>query len=200
MLGSALALYLLAPENVTGPVWHTGTYPRFAVVFLLTWIVIPKPDLGQWRGLALVPIVGACLYFDARLFAQFRAFHRETRGLEQIIAALPEHPRLLPLKFETRTPSARLPALEFAPAWIAAVRGGYDPSLFAYTTNPVGFRERVRPPVPDPRRPASFDVRRHGAGFDYVLVQARTASPVQPGPQLELVVQEGLWTLFRVKH
>jgi hypothetical protein len=141
-------------------------------------------------------------------------FDQQTADFRDIMRSIPRAPRLLYLVFDTgmapvvpgRTPS---PApFVHLPAYVQADRGGWVSFHFArWDVTPVTYRDPSEPgAVVPPKMPVDwewtpwlFDVRVHGAFFDWFLVRRHDPPDAlfAADPSIVPVDHAGTWWLFR---
>ncbi|WP_437631546.1 hypothetical protein [Sorangium sp. So ce854] len=202
-----LGLFLTLPLQI-GLWWYV--YPREIVAALFLALgAFPDLPRSPWlKAPAVLAISAAALSLGAVVQDNYRRFDESTRDFEAIVARIPPAPRLLYLVFDhggstrTTTPFIHLPA------WVQATRGGWLSFHFAvWDASPVAYRPRSEPgavvPPPTPLRwewtPERFDVRRHGAFFDWFLVRRRAGADrlFAKDPSIVPVDRVGDWWLYR---
>ncbi|AUX25390.1 hypothetical protein SOCEGT47_059350 [Sorangium cellulosum] len=202
-----LGLFLSLPLEI-GLWWYV--YPREIVAALFLALgAFPDLPRSPWlRVPAVLALSAAAIGVASVVEDNYRRFDRSTRDFDALIARIPPAPRLLYLVFDhggstrTTTPFLHLPA------WVQATRGGWLSFHFAvWDASPVAYRPRAEPgavvPPPTPLRwewtPQKFDVRRHGAFFDWFLVRRRAgADPLfARDPSIVPVDHVGDWWLYR---
>ncbi|WP_437776788.1 hypothetical protein [Sorangium sp. So ce1097] len=202
-----LGLFLTLPLQI-GLWWYV--YPREIVAALFLALgAFPDLPRSPWlKAPAVLAISAAAISLGAVAQDNYRRFDESTRGFEAIIARIPPAPRLLYLVFDhggstrTTTPFIHLPA------WVQATRGGWLSFHFAvWDASPIAYRPRSEPgavvPPPTPLRwewtPEKFDVRRHGAFFDWFLVRRRAGAErlFAKDPSIVPVDRVGDWWLYR---
>ncbi|WP_437895694.1 hypothetical protein [Sorangium sp. So ce124] len=201
-----LGLFLTLPLQI-GLWWYV--YPREIVAALFLALgAFPDLPRSPWLKVpAVLALSAAALSLGAVVRDNYRRFDRSTRDFDAIIARIPQAPRLLYLVFDhggstrTTTPFIHLPA------WVQATRGGWLSFHFAvWDASPVAYRHREEPdavvPPPTPLRwewtPSIFDVRRHGAFFDWFLVRRRAGANhlFANDPSIVAVDHVGDWWLY----
>ncbi|WP_104984528.1 hypothetical protein [Sorangium cellulosum] len=202
-----LGLFLTLPVQI-GLWWYV--YPREIVAALfLAFGAFPDLPRSPWLKVPVVlALSGAAISLGAVTLDNYRRFDRATQDFDAIIARIPPAPKLLYLVFDhggstrTTTPFIHLPA------WVQATRGGWLSFHFAvWDASPVAYRPRTEPgavvPPPTPLRwewtPEKFDVRRHGAFFDWFLVRRRAGARnlFAKDPSIVPVDHVGDWWLYR---
>ncbi|MFO0617591.1 MAG: hypothetical protein U0414_33665 [Polyangiaceae bacterium] len=199
------ALFFTLPMMI-GVWWYVFPREGVAAVFML---LAALPGLPRARVAQLASVIAlsvGALVFAGVQAAGYAEFDRATRDFTRIAAEIPMAPKLLYLVFDTTGPARRgAPFLHF-PAWIQAEKGGWLSFHFAkWGASPLAYRtdpSAVVPPPTPPRwewTPTMFDVRQHGAFFDWFLVRSaeepsrlfradRTIVPVD---------HDGTWWLYR---
>ncbi|WP_437981079.1 hypothetical protein [Sorangium sp. So ce117] len=202
-----LGLFLSLPLQI-GLWWYV--YPREIVAALFIGLgAFPDLPRSPWLKVpAVLALSAAAVFLGAVARDNYRRFDQSTRDFDAIIARIPQAPRLLYLVFDhggstrTTTPFIHLPA------WVQATRGGWLSFHFAvWDASPVAYRPREEPgavvPPPTPLRwewtPSIFDVRRHGAFFDWFLVRRRAGANhlFAKDPSIVAVDHVGDWWLYR---
>jgi hypothetical protein len=202
-----LGLFLVLPMQM-GAWWYV--YPREATAMVLIgfgafpnlprsiWLRVPLVAMLAWAGVRVARVV----------VDNYARFDAATRDFTAIVQEIPQAPRLMYLVFDhggstrTTTPFIHLPA------YVQAEKGGWLGFHFAtWGASPLQYRPRDEPgavvPPPVPLRwewtPQIFDVRSHGAFFDWFLVR-RGSSPdalFRADPSIERVDHIGTWWLYR---
>ncbi|WP_437524379.1 hypothetical protein WME79_35905 [Sorangium sp. So ce726] len=202
-----LGLFLSLPLQI-GLWWYV--YPREIVAALFLALgAFPDLPRSPWLKVpAVLALSAAAVSLGAVVRDNYRRFDQSTRDFDAIIARIPQAPRLLYLVFDhggstrTTTPFIHLPA------WVQATRGGWLSFHFAvWDASPVAYRPREEPgavvPPPTPLRwewtPEKFDVRRHGAFFDWFLVRRRAGANhlFAKDPSIVAVDHVGDWWLYQ---
>ncbi|WP_437740834.1 hypothetical protein WMF39_34960 [Sorangium sp. So ce1504] len=202
-----LGLFLSLPLQI-GLWWYV--YPREIVAALFLALgAFPDLPRSPWLKVpAVLALSAAAVLLGAVVRDNYRRFDQSTRDFDAIIARIPQAPRLLYLVFDhggstrTTTPFIHLPA------WVQATRGGWLSFHFAvWDASPVAYRPREEPgavvPPPTPLRwewtPEKFDVRRHGAFFDWFLVRRRAGANhlFAKDPSIVAVDHVGDWWLYQ---
>ena len=207
-IGSGLVflyLFFTLPMDIGGW-WYV--YPReaTAAAFILMAAAPDLPD-GIWaRASAVGALAITSLGVSGVVARNYAAFDATTRDFDAVIAELPRAPKLCYLVFDhggstrTTTPYIHLPA------WVQAERGGWLSFHFANLgASPIAYRTdpgaTIPPPVPTRWEwtPERFDVRRHGAFFDWFLVR-RDRDPKRlfaADPTIVPAAHDGTWWLYR---
>ncbi|WP_437955922.1 hypothetical protein WME76_31200 [Sorangium sp. So ce119] len=202
-----LGLFLTLPLQI-GLWWYV--YPREIVAALFLALgAFPDLPRSPWlKAPAVLALSAAAISLGAVVQDNYRRFDESTRDFDALVARIPPAPRLLYLVFDhggstrTTTPFIHLPA------WVQATRGGWLSFHFAvWDASPVAYRPRSEPgavvPPPTPLRwewtPERFDVRRHGAFFDWFLVRRRAGGDrlFAKDPSIVPVDHVGDWWLYR---
>lgn len=202
ILFSSLALYYVLPMEVSGPIHHWYTYPRYATFILLSLLLLPRPRLEGRYAWALGPGIASALLMDYAVAKQLGEFAVSSAPFLEIIAAVKPKAMVLPLIDEEKDPACKLNPYNQFHSYIVATRLGYDPYLFDTADIPLVFRNENRPPAPRGGRAASFSMAAHGRFYDYVLVQGLASDPFTKNPaeaaQVTLVREAGKWRLYAV--
>jgi hypothetical protein len=201
---SCVVLYAALPFEIRGPASHYHNYPRYATFILMTLVLLPRPDLRRWRALLLAPGVVAALAMDATTLDQFRRFANNSRPFLDLIAAVPEGSRILPLiNVETDPACAYNPYNQFH-SYLSAATRSYDPYLFHNDGNPLQYTAEHEPSIPRwAHVTEQLVMEKHAAGFDFIMVQGLERDPFRPGGRLEKarvrrVVEGGIWRLYAI--
>jgi hypothetical protein len=199
----AAALYLMLPFAVSGPIEHWWTYPRFGTYVLLGLLLLPTPDLGGRRALALAPGLALVALLSVARVQQFAAYDARTRPYLSIIQAMDRNTSFLPLDFEISWSGTRELSLGQLHGYAAAARSSFDPHLFDNPNTPLLYRPEAVPPQPDWKRVRdTFSFEKQGQYYDYLIVHPvgwDTLGSYQ-GRGLELVRDAGQWRLYRVQN
>jgi hypothetical protein len=202
-----LGLFLVLPMQM-GLWWYV--YPReaTAAVFIALGAF---PDLPRafWLRVPLAAALALAGVRVARVVVDnYARFDPATRDFARIIEQIPKAPRLMYLIFDHGGSTRTISPFIHLPAYVQAERGGWLSFHFAvWGTTPIAYRPRDQPgavvPPPVPLRwewtPQIFDVRRHGAFFDWFLVR----QPFPPDrlfaadPTIERVDHVGTWWLYK---
>jgi hypothetical protein len=202
-----LGLFLVLPMQI-GDWWYV--YPReaTATVFIAfgafpdlprsIWLRVPLVALLAWAGVRVARVV----------VDNYARFDAATRDFTAIVQQIPQAPRLMYLVFDHTGSTRTTTPFIHLPAYVQAEKGGWLGFHFAmWGHTPLQYRPRDEPgavvPPPVPLRwewtPQIFDVRRHGAFFDWFLVR-RGGSPdalFRADPSIERVDHIGTWWLYR---
>jgi hypothetical protein len=204
LLGAA-GLYLLVPFEISGPIAHWWTYPRFGTYVLIGLLLLPRPRLDAWRGLAVLPGVFCAFFMHRAIQQQFKDYGAYVAPYMQIIAALPRNQLLFPMDLDdARFRGTHDAALGQLHGYAAAAKSCFDPHLFDEPNNPLRYRASNMPPIVDWYNPGSFSMEREGQAYDYVIVHPADRDPIARKSkwraQVELVKEAGPWRLYKVKH
>ncbi len=200
---AAGCLYVFLWWEVSGPITHWYTYPRYAAVVVLWLLLVPAPRRSRAFTASLVPGIGRALALDVVVTRQFANFGERTRPFLEVIRAVPERASVLPIVFDDhdRDPVLRYPANRGMYAYIAAVKHGYTPYLWDIASHPISNTDVS---LPAPGWGGRFSMDEHGRHYDYLLVQAfERGDPVRTarselGYGAELVLEHARWRLYRV--
>lgn len=208
LLLAAGGLYMLLPMQITGPIVHWGTYPRYATAVLLFLLLFPAPRLdGRW-ALALLPGVLVNLLLDVQIARQFHNFGERTRPLLQVIEHVKPHASVLPLVLDVQDPDPDAQLQQVGHqlcAYVTAIRKGYDGYLWDIPKWPLQYRPGRMKPKPswDVKKQLAFNMS-YGKHYDYVLLQGfRRGDPLRRLtkarlPRPKLVIEAGRWRLYEI--
>jgi hypothetical protein len=169
-------LYLTLPLEV-GQWFYV--YPR-EIVGVVLFLAATVPELPRRFAprAAVLALLGLTVVPMARFVsARFSEFEHETRDFRDVVAAMPEAPRLFYLIYWFGGSAKRASPFLHLPAWIQAEKGGSLAFHFAeWGFYPVRYREGspAVPPTLEERfewTPQYFDVRKHGPWFETFLVR-----------------------------
>ncbi|WP_437951100.1 hypothetical protein WME98_09950 [Sorangium sp. So ce296] len=202
-----LGLFLSLPLQI-GLWWYV--YPREIVAALFLALgAFPDLPRSPWlKAPAVLALAAAALSLGDVARDNYRRFDHSTRDFDAIIARIPPAPRLLYLVFDHGGSTRATTPFIHLPAWVQATRGGWLSFHFAvWDASPIAYRPRAEPgavvPPPTPLRwewtPEKFDVRRHGAFFDWFLVRRRAGADhlFARDPSIVPVDHVGDWWLYR---
>ncbi|WP_437587238.1 hypothetical protein [Sorangium sp. So ce1000] len=202
-----LGLFLSLPLQI-GLWWYV--YPREIVAALFLALgAFPDLPRSPWLKVpAVLALSAAGVSLGAVARDNYRRFDQSTRDFDAIIDRIPQAPKLLYLVFDHGGSTRATTPFIHLPAWVQATRGGWLSFHFAvWDASPVAYRPREEPgavvPPPTPLRwewtPEKFDVRRHGAFFDWFLVRRRTGADhlFAKDPSIVAVDHVGDWWLYR---
>jgi hypothetical protein len=135
---------------------------------------------------------------------QYHEFDKATADFRAVTAKLPMAPKLSYLVFAHGGSTRAITPFIHLPAWVQAEKGGALSFQFiGWNYSPIRYRKdtkEVPPPVPEhwEWQPNWFDVRRHGAWFDWFLVRRfdDPSSIYARDPSIKLAAHEGSWWLF----
>lgn len=195
-----LILYFIVPLSTPTAKW---VHFRHA---LLTAMLLPLAATGE--GLRRRPrargslVAAVALLAVANAWAHLFRFHREARGFDQVLAALPERPRVAGLIFDTHGQVMKThPYLHFA-AYAQATKGGLVAVSFPrlFWNIPVAFREDSgAPKIPANFEwtPRKFGDARFGGFFDHVIARVGPGDGLPGDFPFDLVAESGRWRLYR---
>ncbi|WP_437606674.1 hypothetical protein WMF20_37810 [Sorangium sp. So ce834] len=202
-----LGLFLSLPLQI-GLWWYV--YPREIVAALFLALgAFPDLPRSPWlKAPAVLAIAAAAISLGDVARDNYRRFDHSTRDFDAIIARVPRAPRLLYLVFDHGGSTRATTPFIHLPAWVQATRGGWLSFHFAvWDASPIAYRPRDEPgavvPPETPLRwewtPEKFDVRRHGAFFDWFLVRRRAGADhlFAKDPSIVPVDHVGDWWLYR---
>ena len=196
-------LYAALPMTISGPISHWFTYPRYATHALAALLLLPRLSLRGARGWLLLPGVLAFVFFQMRIFSQIADYATRSRPFLEVIAHVAPNSSYLPLELDDADPVMKLDPYNQIHAYIAAVKGGFDPHLFDNASIPLLYRSERRPPQTAWNGAASFSLEKHGQYYDYVLVQGLRLDPVagrltSKSAEAKLVVEAGRFRLYKI--
>ncbi len=199
-----LALYFALPQHTPSAKFVHFRHAVLAAV--LAPLLLPRDALRDWPRLAPFGLAAIAAAAIASAWIHLLLFDREARSFDDVLAALPERPRVVALTFERNGRYTRtVPYVHFA-AYAQARRGGLLATSFPgfFWNLPLRLREDAGiPPTPvslemHPRR---FDFASFGHYYDHVVVRGETRDggphPRTPGFPYELVYEAPPWRLFR---
>ncbi len=202
-----LGLFLTLPMQM-GLWWYV--YPREATAALFVALgAFPDLPKSFWLRLPLLAALALPLAGVARVVEKnYAPFDRATADFDQVIQKIPKAPKLLYLIFDHKGSTRQTTPFMHLPAYVQAEKGGWLSFHFAvWGTSPVRYRSPTEPgavvPPPVPLRwewtPQVFDVKKHGAFFDWFLVRAERApgSLFQRDPSISEVAHSGTFWLYR---
>ena len=202
-LFATAGLYLLVPFELSGPIVHWWTYPRFGTYVLFALLLLPRPRLDGLRALWLAPGLLSAFLLHRAVQTQFRAYSEFVSPYMQIVAALPPNQLMLPLDLEGyRFKQTHDGVIGQIHGYTAVAKSCFDPHLFDELNNPLRFVRSNMPPVVNWGDQASFDFNRVGKPYDYIIVYPTDMDPFTRRwkDQVELVKDAAPWRLYRVKR
>jgi hypothetical protein len=153
----------------------------------------------------LAPGLLAFAFFASRVTSQLADYAERSRPFLQIIDHVQPQSSYLPLELDDNDPVLKLGPYNQIHAYIAAVKGGYDPHLFDNANVPLWYRGSRRLPQTAWNGAHSFDIDAHGQYYDYVLVQgAGKSDPVKrklkgKTARARLEVEAGRFRLYKIE-
>ena len=204
LIGAA-ALYLVVPFQISGPVDHWWTYPRFGTYVLVGLLLVPRPRLDGWRWLAVVPGVVMAFFVHRGIQKQFKDYGDYVKPYLEIIAALPRNQLMYPLDLDDyRFRGTHDAVLGQLHGYAAAAKSCFDPHLFDEPNNPLRYRAKNLPPMPNWFNQGGFTMEREGHAYDYIIVHSIEHDIIgrraKWRDQVELVKEAGPWRLYKVKR
>lgn len=171
LYGASLALVLSMPSSFFWPFHQVFVYERHLTMFLLFGLLLTAEQFRGRRLAWLAPGVIIGLASSVILVRYFDAFNRETAPLQEIVDAIPERKKVLPIVWTVRPPESVFETTFALTAYYTAQKAGYTPHLFVTPNLPIRPREEKRLPAPVWKQPALTTVKDHAVFYDYVLVQ-----------------------------
>lgn len=206
----AWAIYLLLPASLYWPFHQIIIYERFGSFVLMAGLLLPNAPLRGQRAGLLVPGVAAALASTWLTYSFCRSYDEQTRPFQEIIDAIPEGKKVLPVVWSVKTPDSVHDSTFALTAQYNAQRGGYTPHIFATPNLPVRPRAETRPPTPLWKNPRATKVGQHAVHYDYVIVQGREADRFRAGRfhrtarggrvHLRVEHEAGEWRLYSVQR
>jgi hypothetical protein len=199
------ALYLFVPFQISGPIDHYWTYPRFGTYLLIALLLLPRPRLDGWRALLLVPGLVSAVLLHRAVQAQFRSYGAYVAPYAQIVAALPRNKLMLPLDLDDFTwNQTHEGVLAQIHGYAAVAKSCFDPHLFDDPSNPLRYRASTMPPSVNWMNPKSFSFDSTGYAYDYIIVHSVRTDPFNTHAawraKVKLTKEAGPWRLYEVKH
>lgn len=200
---ASLLLYFSLPSSYDW-IWPINArFPLLGVLALPSWLPVPRGaaplGLRLVRGAALCALLGCAAGEALVARSAFAGFERELRGLDDVLAAIPEGQRTAALVFDRHSRHVGFAPFLHVGAYYQAERGGLSVFSFAdFPQSPIRFREATRPPRLPPRwewRPERVR-ERDLEGFDYVITRGGPAR-VASLRSFEAVAHFGRYRLFR---
>jgi hypothetical protein len=196
-------LYAALPMTIRGPISHWFTYPRYATHALVALLFLPRLSLRGTRAWLLLPGVLAFVFFQIRIFSQISDYATRSRPFLEVIANVAPNSSYLPLELDDTDPVVKLDPYNQIHAYIAAVKGGFDPHLFDNASIPLLYRSERRLPQTAWNAAASFSLENQGQYYDYVLVQGLRLDPLagrltSKSAEAKLVVEAGRFRLYKI--
>jgi hypothetical protein len=204
-----LPLALLLAAVVCGlllPAAYRGIWPiagRMAPFVLMLLVLLPRGRLLGGR-LWLAVGLGLCIATAVVHDRHFERFDAEVGPFDEVLAALPDGPRVMTLVFDNGSHIVTWPAfLHFSQYAIAAHGGVAEFSFVNFTKSPIHYRDADAPPQLPARfewTPERYDHAGDGAYYSHLLVrgaQARVDLLLRRGgPAMRISKQAGRWTLY----
>ncbi|EYF00882.1 1,4-alpha-glucan (glycogen) branching enzyme, GH-13-type [Chondromyces apiculatus DSM 436] len=202
-----LGCFLVLPMEM-GVWWYV--YPREATTALLLALgAFPDLPTTRWlRASVVLTLAAAAIPLTGVVVDNYRRFDAATEDFHAITRDIPQAPKLLYLIFDHQGSTRTTTPFVHLPAWVQAERGGWLSFHFVLLgTPPFVYRDPGEPgavvPPPVPLRwewtPQRFDVRKHGAFFDWFLIRNVTdpSRMLRADPAIEQVSRVGTWWLYR---
>ena len=181
--GLGPALVVAAAVYLLFPVFGFGVamlFQRFAIFLaLLVLLTLRLPEAGRRRRIAIVAIVALVVGWMGVVTIRHRAFDRQARGIDPIIAALEPGRSLRMLIFDLRARgiAPEFPVFMHHPVWYQVQRGGFVSFSFAQHY-PELLRYRRRPsaavPIGYETSPEKFSWVRERHLYDAYVVRSNS--------------------------
>jgi hypothetical protein len=196
-------LYALLWFEITGPIFHWYTYPRYAAVVALWLPLIPAPRKSLASTFALLPGIATAFTLNCIAVQQFAGYGERVRPFLDIIRAVPPGASVLPFTFDDheQDPDLKHWAYHLLYGYISAVKHGYTPYLWDMKSHPFSNSDVT---LPAPGWSGVFSMDEHGRHYDYLLVQGfQYKDPVErakssKGYRARLVLERSRWRLYAV--
>jgi hypothetical protein len=214
--------------NILKPVDWWAVHVRLLVPFTLCLVLLaprhglsrrssrkggPKDALVLMRPIArapltavLAPLAAATLGYFIYMAADFRFWYRdvETKGFDEVVAALPDAPHVLALwpDFQSERHYAHFPMAHFATVLLGTKGGRVTPVLGGLPKD-MWVVAKPEPPAPIWGLARAFRWERHAAAWDYFLVKRPAPGngtfPLNwPGTfPVDRVAESGLWSVWK---
>jgi hypothetical protein len=197
-------LYLVLPQHT-----QTAKFLHFRHAVLaaaMLPLVVPHNALAALPLLSRGALTALAAVTIANAWIHLALFDREARSFEDVIAALPDRPRVVALTWERNGRVVQtIPYVHFA-AYAQARKGGLLATTFPgfFWNLPLRLRDDAGiPPTPLSleMHPRLFDHRSFGRFYDFVLVRGGPRIPAphdDAGIPYALVYDAPPWRLYRV--
>lgn len=197
-------LYALLWWEITGPISHWYTYPRYAIILLTFLLLLPTPQLRGLKALALAPSIVVTLWLDLTVAEQFTNFGDRVRPFVEVVKRVPASASVLAMVFDDNDADLdlKVPPYHQLYAYVTAVNHGYTPYLWESMSNPINY---FGPQKPAPGWSGAFSLDDHGSKYDFVLVQGfQHSDPVATavsaiGVRPRLVLEVARWRLYAMR-
>lgn len=199
-----LISYLVLPMEA-GLVWYI--FPREATLVVVVALAL-LPDLPRQptaRAGALFALSLSVWITTARVTQAWNTFDAQTADFSEISKRIPKAPRLSYLVFDHRGSNRTVTPFVHLPAYVQAEKGGHLSFHFAaFNASPFRYSKGADALVPPPFphrwefRPNLFEVREHGAFFDWFLVRSERDPRdwFAADRTIEFVERRGTWWLY----
>jgi len=224
--------YVLLPMNILKPVDWWAVHVRLLVPFVLCLVLLvpgegrperasgersPSSPLVRLRvatarlplSIALAPVSAATLGYFIYLAADFRFWYRdvETKGFDEVVAALPDAPHVLALwpDFQGERHYAHFPMAHLATVLLGEKGGRVTPVLGGLPKD-MWVVAKPEPAAPGWGLARAFRWERHAAAWDYFLVKRPAPGngtyPLDwPGNlPVDRVAESGLWSMWKKRR
>ena len=199
----SLALYFVLPSSYDW-IWPINArFPLLGALALPLLLPVPRAraaaGLRAFRAVALCGLL-ACATGEALVArGAFAGFERELRGLDDVLAAIPDGQRTATLVFDRHSRHVGFAPFLHVGAYYQAERGGVSFFSFAdFPQSPIHFREDNRPPRVPPRWEWTPERARERdlTWFDYVITRGGPGR-FGAGRTFEPIGRFGRYRLFR---
>lgn len=191
--------YLVLPFTISGPVFHSYNYVRYATYIFLGMLFIPRPRLeGRSIGV-LIPGIATALALDFHVAQQLRDTGKRSDQLLEIIANVPKYSTMLTVVTEMNDPAWQLPPYKQTHSYVTGMTTSFDPYYFDNASVPLLYRRQSR--LPAPPQLSRIDYNAHVRYYSHVLVQGLAQDPFKTylsNAPVKLVKEAGMWRLYAV--
>ena len=205
----AWLLYMILPHTLHWPFLQHFIQQRHATLILLTGLLLPSCDFtGRYAWRVAPGLLAAALAIGGHTWLGY-AFGKRTEPFFEIVEAIPEESRVIPILLQRAVPESHRTPLTHFPAYIVAMKGGYIPYLFDTPNLVVRHRQDRDLPAPNSLKPERTSLTKHVPAYDYVLVQGKKKDFIPKRlwstrgaatPRLTRVKEAGIWRLYKVEE
>lgn len=213
LLLALTAIYLVTPYTFYWPRHWYGAQPRLLPLIWVVALVALRMRPGASVRALHAPLAVSLAALATLIGTSLLPFAREASDFRAVLEASAPEVKTLGL-IEQRWANWREPPSPWrhAPAWLLAERGGYVSNLVfaAPASGNAGVIVPVRTRADAPAQPASpptgraywFSWEQHAPGWDQFLIRDRDPERRHDyfaghASQVELVIQQGRWRLYR---